>query len=184
MGTDRLFKPGRPRLPGSHFLPKMSEPDMSMASQLSLEASQQVGDEDMNDYAPVEGEEGFGGDDAAAAAAAVPEDGAALGDVPMHDVDPYADDMGDDDIKIEEAVIESQVRVTTKYMTKYERARILGARALQISMGAPIMVQIDNETDPLVIAMKELKERKIPITIRRYMPDGSHEDWNIDELIL
>ena len=40
------------------------------------------------------------------------------------------------------------------------------------------------DTDPLVIAMKELKERKIPITIRRYMPDGSHEDWNIDELIL
>ncbi|RRT77718.1 hypothetical protein B296_00020039, partial [Ensete ventricosum] len=47
-------------------------------------------------------------------------------------------------------------RKTSKYMTKYERARILGTRALQIRS----------------IAMKELRERKIPFTIRRYLPDG------------
>ncbi|CAM9269127.1 unnamed protein product [Ectocarpus fasciculatus] len=75
-------------------------------------------------------------------------------------------------------------RITTKYMTKYERARILGTRALQISMNAPVMVDIENETDPLKIAMKELRERKIPIKIRRYLPDGSHEDWAIEELIM
>jgi hypothetical protein len=39
-------------------------------------------------------------------------------------------------------------------MTKYERARILGTRALQISLGAPIMVELEGETDPLQIAMK------------------------------
>lgn len=75
-------------------------------------------------------------------------------------------------------------RITTKYLTKYERARVLGTRALQISMNAPVMVQLDGETDPLKIAMKELRERKIPIIIRRYLPDGSHEDWCIDELIV
>lgn len=75
-------------------------------------------------------------------------------------------------------------RITTQYMTKYERARILGTRALQISMNAPVMVDIENETDPLKIAMKELRERKIPIKIRRYLPDGSHEDWSIEELIM
>ena len=32
--------------------------------------------------------------------------------------------------------------------------------------------------------MKELKERKIPFTIRRYMPDGSYEDWKLSDLIL
>jgi DNA-directed RNA polymerase I, II, and III subunit RPABC2 len=69
-------------------------------------------------------------------------------------------------------------------MTKYERARVLGTRALQISMGAPVMVELEGETDPLQIAMKELKAQKIPIIIRRYMPDGSHEDWGIDELIV
>jgi DNA-directed RNA polymerase I, II, and III subunit RPABC2 len=75
-------------------------------------------------------------------------------------------------------------RITTKYLTKYERARVLGTRALQISMNAPVMVDLDGETDPLKIAEKELRERKIPIVIRRYLPDGSHEDWSMDELII
>jgi DNA-directed RNA polymerase I, II, and III subunit RPABC2 len=78
----------------------------------------------------------------------------------------------------------STERVTTRYLTKYERARVLGTRALQISMNAPVMVDLDGETDPLRIAEKELRERKIPIIVRRYLPDGSHEDWGIDELIV
>merc|ERR1719237_1541738 len=47
-----------------------------------------------------------------------------------------------------------------------------------------VMVELEGETDPLVIAQKELKMRKIPIIIRRYMPDGSFEDWSIQELII
>ena len=78
----------------------------------------------------------------------------------------------------------SSERVTTPYMTKYERARVLGTRALQIAMCAPVMVELEGETDPLQIAMKELKQRKIPIIIRRYLPDQSYEDWAIDELII
>ena len=82
------------------------------------------------------------------------------------------------------AAIDKTKRITTRYMTKYERARVLGTRALQISMNAPVMVDIGNETDPLKIAMKELRDRKIPMIIRRYLPDGSYEDWNLDELII
>ena len=84
---------------------------------------------------------------------------------------------------------------------RYERARVLGTRALQIAMCAPVMVELEGETDPLVIAQKELKQRKvdhvffnlppncphylqIPIIIRRYMPDGSFEDWSIQDLII
>lgn len=63
-------------------------------------------------------------------------------------------------------------RTTTPYMTKYERARILGTRALQISMNAPVLVDLEGETDPLQIAIKELREKKIPLIVRRYMPDG------------
>ena len=48
-------------------------------------------------------------------------------------------------------------KITTPYMTKYERARVLGTRALQIAMCAPIMVELEGETDPLQIALKELK---------------------------
>ncbi|KAK7314984.1 hypothetical protein VNO77_33516 [Canavalia gladiata] len=84
----------------------------------------------------------------------------------------------------EEQQPEERSRKTSKYMTKYERARILGTRALQISMNAPVMVELEGETDPLEIAMKELRERKIPFTIRRYLPDGSYEDWGVDELIV
>mmetsp|Transcript_6657 Transcript_6657/g.7638 ORF Transcript_6657/g.7638 Transcript_6657/m.7638 type:complete len:132 (-) Transcript_6657:968-1363(-) len=79
--------------------------------------------------------------------------------------------------------VASANRVTTKFMTKYERARVLGTRALQISMNAPVMVELHGETDPLRIAQKELVARVIPIIIRRYLPDGSYEDWSIDELI-
>lgn len=49
-------------------------------------------------------------------------------------------------------------------------------------MGAPPMVEVKDETDPLVIAKKELQERKIPITIRRFLPNGTFEDWSLKEL--
>ena len=94
---------------------------------------------------------------------------------------------GQDRVEILDSVsqpIDKSKRITTRYMTKYERARVLGTRALQISMNAPVMVDIAGETDPLKIAMKELRERKIPMIIRRYLPDNSYEDWNIDELII
>lgn len=91
-------------------------------------------------------------------------------------------DALDGEEKEEEPV--ERPRKTSKFMTKYERARILGTRALQISMNAPVMVELEGETDPLEIAMKELRERKIPFTIRRYLPDGSYEDWGVDELIV
>merc|ERR1719229_160867 len=80
--------------------------------------------------------------------------------------------------------VEKSKRVTTPYMTKYERARILGTRALQISMCAPVLVELEGEKDPLKIAEKELRAKKIPLIIRRYLPDGSYEDWGSDELIL
>lgn len=82
-----------------------------------------------------------------------------------------------------ELAIPTDQRTTTPYMTKYERARVLGTRALQISMNAPVLVDLEGETDPLQIAMKELSQRKIPLVIRRYLPDGSYEDWGCDELI-
>ena len=74
-------------------------------------------------------------------------------------------------------------RITTPYITKFERARVLGTRALQISMNAPVMVELEGETDPLQIALKELRSKKIPITIRRFLPDGSYEDWDVNEPI-
>ncbi|WVO18490.1 hypothetical protein L204_106207 [Cryptococcus depauperatus] len=78
----------------------------------------------------------------------------------------------------------NEIRVTTPYMTKYERARVLGTRALQISMNAPVLVPVEGESDPLEIALKELAAKKIPLVIRRYLPDNSFEDWKVEELIV
>eukprot|EP01063_Lacrimia_lanifica_P039329 TRINITY_DN8619_c0_g1_i1.p5 TRINITY_DN8619_c0_g1~~TRINITY_DN8619_c0_g1_i1.p5 ORF type:complete len:154 (+),score=59.14 TRINITY_DN8619_c0_g1_i1:73-534(+) len=75
-------------------------------------------------------------------------------------------------------------RRTTRFLTKYERARVLGIRALQISMGAPVKTELDGETDPLIIASKELREKKIPIIVRRNLPDGTYEDWPIQDLTI
>lgn len=137
---------------------------------------------------------------------------------------------------LREKKIPDDKRSTTPYMTKYERARVLGTRALQIrwvflalalflnhircgvfcpldlwrerglwvfghrlkgikefinlplhilfcilisssltshrSMNAPVLVDLEGETDPLQIALKELREKKIPLVVRRYLPDG------------
>ena len=50
--------------------------------------------------------------------------------------------------------MEDHTSIQTPFMTKYERARLLGTRALQISMNAPVMVELAGETDPLAIALK------------------------------
>lgn len=84
----------------------------------------------------------------------------------------------------ESKAIDRDHRTTTPYMTKYEKARILGTRALQISMNAPTLVHLEGESDPLVIAQKELAQKKIPLLVRRYLPDGAYEDWSVSELIV
>ena len=74
-------------------------------------------------------------------------------------------------------------RITSTFMTKYEKARVLGTRALQISKNAPLMITpLPGESDPYKLAERELTEGKIPFIIRRYLPDGSYEDWKLAEL--
>ncbi|PXF52407.1 MAG: DNA-directed RNA polymerase subunit K [Candidatus Methanophagaceae archaeon] len=50
--------------------------------------------------------------------------------------------------------------------TKYEKARIIGARALQIAAGAPVLIQTD-KIDPIEIAIEEFEKGVIPITVKR-----------------
>ncbi len=58
--------------------------------------------------------------------------------------------------------------MSNKKYSKYEKARIVGARALQISMGAPIIIEIPKEVvDPLKIALLEYENEAIPMTIKR-----------------
>ena len=95
-------------------------------------------------------------------------------------------EMGDDTGGVRRGTrrVPDKDRITTKFMTKYERARILGSRALQISKNAPLMVDPAGESDPYKLAEMELSEKKIPFIIRRYLPDGSYEDWKVSELYI
>jgi DNA-directed RNA polymerase subunit K len=57
-------------------------------------------------------------------------------------------------------------------LTRFEKARIIGARALQLAMGAPTLLSgLDEVVDPIIIAIKELESGVIPITVRRRMPE-------------
>jgi DNA-directed RNA polymerase subunit K/omega len=61
-----------------------------------------------------------------------------------------------------------------KKLTRFERARIVGARALQISMGAPVLLDIqESSMSPIQIGELELQEGVLPISIRRALPDGT-----------
>lgn len=62
-------------------------------------------------------------------------------------------------------------------LTKYERARIIGARALQIAMNAPLLIKISEEEleklnfDAIRIAEVELESGALPISVKRPMPE-------------
>ena len=67
-------------------------------------------------------------------------------------------------------------------LTRFERARIMGARALQLSLGAPVFIEIPkNATTSLEIAMEELKQRIIPIVIKRTLPNGDYQNIPLDK---
>lgn len=65
--------------------------------------------------------------------------------------------------------------------TKYEKARIIGSRALQISMGAPFLVKLSQKEieslsyDPVKIAMLEFEQGALPIEVERPLPDTMKE---------
>lgn len=72
------------------------------------------------------------------------------------------------------------IQIGPPTLTRFELARILGARALQVSMGAPVLFDLDDEgqeeSDPLLIAEAETKKGILPISIRRILPDGRYQD--------
>ncbi len=66
-------------------------------------------------------------------------------------------------------------------LTRFEKARITGARSLQLSLGAPTLVKIPAElTDTIMIAKYELDKKTLPISIRRTLPNGLFQDIPIE----
>jgi len=79
--------------------------------------------------------------------------------------------------------LSDNVMIGPPKLTRFERARIAGARALQVSLGAPILVELPAKmSDPIDIALVEIKAGILPMTIRRTLPDGSHKDIALADL--
>ena len=71
-----------------------------------------------------------------------------------------------------------------KKLTRFERARIVGARALQISMRAPVLLDLPTTLkSPIDIAEAELQEGVLPISIRRSLPDGTRMNIPLSSLL-
>ena len=89
------------------------------------------------------------------------------------------DDEDDTEIKILE-------KKTFNYLTKYERCFILGIRIQQIMNNSPIFIDtaVLDEINPSNIAYEELLQRKLPFKIKRKLPNGNVEIWDLEDLII
>ena len=104
----------------------------------------------------------------------------------------YSDEFDDADYGYEELTeeqLKELIQIGPPILTRFEKARILGTRALQISMGAPVidsdvMSEGADLSDPLLIATLELERKLLPISVRRFLPDGRYQDIPINLLYL
>ena len=82
---------------------------------------------------------------------------------------------------IEVPCVNNKITIGPPTLTRFEKARIMGARALQLSLGAPPFIPIPKTARiSLDISMEELEQRVIPITIRRVLPNGDYQNIPID----
>ena len=86
-------------------------------------------------------------------------------------------------VRNSDGIIIDDLHKTIPYLTKYEKARILGQRAKQINSGHHTFVKVpENVIDGYIIAEMELKLKRIPFIIRRPLPNGGSEYWKVQDL--
>jgi DNA-directed RNA polymerase I, II, and III subunit RPABC2 len=87
--------------------------------------------------------------------------------------------------KNEFGVVMDPLHKTLPFLTKYERARVLGERAKQINGGAKPFIKVDpTMIDGYLIALKELEQKMIPFIVKRPLPHGGCEYWKLKDLEL
>jgi DNA-directed RNA polymerase subunit K/omega len=79
---------------------------------------------------------------------------------------------------------EESISIGPENLTRYEKARILAARSLQIAMGAPPLIKTPpGMVDPVEIAEAELEAGVLPLILRRSLPDGTYQDIPLERLL-
>ena len=80
----------------------------------------------------------------------------------------------------------AEKKKTKPYMSEYEFASLVSARAAQLSSrmeGVRPLVNVGN-SDPLYIALCEIREKKVDLVVRRHLPDGTKEDYHLRDMVL
>ena len=107
------------------------------------------------------------------------------------------EEESDEEEEEQEPIIEVKIKRTLPYLTKYERSYVISTRSQQIANGSPIFIDIEKIPDiysyankykkmniiiSTLIAKEELRQNKIPMVIRRKLPNGILEEWKLSEL--
>lgn len=88
-------------------------------------------------------------------------------------------------VRNEQGIISDHLHRTFPFITKYERARVLGERAKQLNMGAKPMIEVGPDViDGYLIALAEFEQKCIPFIIKRPLPNGGCEYWKFRDLEL
>ena len=75
----------------------------------------------------------------------------------------------------------SKVLIGPPWLTRFEKARITGSRSLQLSLGAPPLINVPPEArSSIMLAVSEIDQKALPISIRRILPNGVYQDIPID----
>ncbi len=88
----------------------------------------------------------------------------------------------DDDNVAYDDIVPNNERITKPILTLYERVRLLGDRAKQLSLGAKPMIKGLDSMNPKLVAKMELEYGLMPLIVERVLPDGRRERWKVNEL--
>ena len=75
----------------------------------------------------------------------------------------------------------NKVLIGPPWLTRFEKARITGSRSLQLSLGAPPLIKVPEQAkSSIMLAVEEIDEKALPISIRRILPNGIYQDIPTD----
>lgn len=90
----------------------------------------------------------------------------------------------DNDLHKEDVIVATDDRRTSEIMTQSEYTRCVSERAKQIENGSIILITLKNEHEPIAIAEKEIRMKKSPLMIKRYISRNIYEVWSVNEMAI
>jgi DNA-directed RNA polymerase I, II, and III subunit RPABC2 len=105
-----------------------------------------------------------------------------INDSDDEDIEEVYDDEDDKEQDLSSKIVPNDQRITKRYMTKYERNRLIGDRTKQLALGAKPLIKNVGHLAPKDVAKLELEHNIMPLVIERPLPNGMKERWKTSEL--